>query len=595
MMRAHKKITLLSTLLAFLVLSGQACPPDAGQTLLTPNPGTQNPPVEIAAGDGVLINDTVVSLDTGFTDGLYWKLGGNNTTDPTLNFIGTIDPLPFDLHAGGARALRLESTDNFGPNVIGGWESNTVADGVKAGTVAGGGFKGLNNAPLPESGNHVFDSFGTIGGGGDNRAGNDDGDPTLQQFATVAGGENNKASATVAIVGGGRNNEANGEGATVGGGINNKAEDTRATIGGGANNDATGDRSTISGGENNEADRYATVGGGQVNHATGFSATIGGGTSNNATGGYATVAGGQGNEATADLAVVGGGRDNRATALLAMVPGGFQCHATGFAAFAAGYNARAIHDGSFVWTDSAGIPVPFTSTAQDQFLVRAAGGVGINTNVPQGALHTQAPDDDTADLVLGGTASDDNGLITSDPTLPSSDLIFFSNGDLGFKLDSNDDEANALFIIADGDENPLLVLGESGTANVIALDASDNVVAGNLEAEDNLGATNTPAKGGVYSDNVVYAWAEVLGNGSVTESYGCTVSHAAGSGSYTVTYKRQLPNGVSVIVTPRSVNDPVIATAVAGQNSATVVTRLFVAPSFVASDYGFYIQVVGRP
>lgn len=369
----------------------------------------------------------------------------------------------------------------------------------------------------------------------------------------------------------------------------------RATVGGGANNDATGDRSTISGGENNEADRYATVGGGQVNHATGFSATVGGGTSNDATGGYATVAGGQGNEATADLAVVGGGRDNRATALLAMVPGGFQCHATGFAAFAAGYNARAIHDGSFVWTDSAGIPVPFTSTAQDQFLVRAAGGVGINTNAPQGALHTQAPDDDTADLVLGGTASDDNGLITSDPMLPSSDLIFFSNGDLGFKLDSNDDEANALFIIADGDENPLLVLGESGTANVIALDASDNVVAGNLEAEDNLGATNTPAKGGVYSDNVVYAWADVQFNGTAVSSFGCTVTKQGGNGLYRITSKRQLPNGVSVNVTVKTLNDPVIATAVANQNFADVSTKVFNGAAFIPADYAFYVQVVGRP
>lgn len=582
---------------ALMVFSGQACPPNANQTLPAPNPsqGGQNNPVEVAAGEGVLIDGGVVSLDTDFTDGFYWKLGGNGATDPATDFIGTLDAQAFELRAGGNRALRLEPTDNFGPNVIAGSDLNTVADGAKASTIAGGGFKGVNNAPLPDSGNRVFDSFGTIGGGGDNRAGNDDGDPTQQQFATVAGGENNVASSSVASVGGGRNNQAGGDGATVGGGINNTAGDVRATVGGGANNDATGDRATIGGGENNEADRYATVGGGQVNKATGFSSTIGGGTSNEATGEYSTIAGGQSNEATANLTAVGGGRDNIASGLLAMVPGGFQCHATGFTSLAAGYNARALHDGAFVWTDTAGIPVPFQSTGEDQFLIRAAGGMGINTNAPQGALHVQAVDDDTPDLVLGGTVGDDNGLITSDLTLPSSDINFFSNGNLGFKLDSNNDETNALFIITDGNEDPVFAVGETGRTGVIELDASEKVIAASLEAEDNLGAVDTPDRGGVYRDNVVYAWADVQFNGTAAASFGCTVAKNGATGLYRVTFKRQLPNGVSAIVTVKSLNDPVIATAVANQNFADVSTKAFNGAAFVPFDSAFYIQVVGRP
>jgi len=584
-MKSRSKSILTLILLTAVVCSGQACPPNVDQTLPAPAPvpGPPGPPGQnatVLAGEGITVNNGVVSLDTAFSDTFYWKLGGNLSTNPATDFIGTTDTQPLNLHAGGDRALRLEPTDNFGPNIIGGWDQNTMAAGVMAGTIAGGGFKGVNNAPAPGSGNHIFDSFGTIGGGGDNRAGNDDGDPSLQPFATISGGENNRAS---------------GAYATISGGINNKSEDSRATIGGGANNTASGDRATIAGGENNLANRYASIGGGQVNTASGFSSTVGGGTSNEAQGEYSTIAGGQGNEATANLSYIGGGRDNRATALLAMVPGGFQCHATGFASLAAGYNARAIHDGAFVWTDTAGVPVPFQSTASDQFLIRSAGGVGINTNAPQGALHAQAPDDDTPDLVLGGTDGNDNGFIRSDPVLPSSDLVFFSNGDFGFKLDSNDDEANALFIIADGDEDPLFIIGENGRTGVLELDAAEVVVSPFFEAEDSLGPVNAPAEGGVYNDNVVYAWADVQFNGVAASSYGCTVAKLGGTGLYRATFKRQLPNGVSAVVTVKSLNDPVMATAVANQNFVDISTKAFNGAAFVPFDAAFYVHVVGRP
>lgn len=541
-----------------VLFSGQACPPNGDDMMPGPDPipGPAGPPgpagsdATVTQGDGVIVDNGVVSLDIGFTDALYWKQGGNAGTTAGTHFLGTTDAEPVEIHVNGERAFRLEPTAD-GPNVIAGASANQAVADVIAGTIAGGGPTDPADAT---TGNQVSDNFCAIGGGGNNRAGTDDGDTSAQDYATV------------------------------GGGLNNKADMRRSTIAGGANNDATGDRATISGGEFNNADRYATVGGGQVNSATGFSSTVGGGTSNVAMGEYATVAGGQGNEAAADLTAIGGGRDNRAQALLAMVPGGFQCHANGFASFAAGYNARAEHDGAFVWTDTDGIPVPFSSTGEDQFLIRAAGGVGIGTNAPAGALHTQAPDDDTPDLVVGGTDGDDNGLIASDPTLPSSDINFFSNGDLGFKLDSNDDETNAQFIVADGDEFPVFVVGESGKAS-----------AGSFEAEDNLGSSDTPDAGRVYRDNVVYAWAHVQSDGTVTASYGCTVTNVLGLGNYRVNFKRQLPNGVSAVVTPQTVNDPVIATVVTNQNQADVAIKSFNGTTFVAADYGFYIQVVGRP
>ena len=58
--------------------------------------------------------------------------------------------------------------------------------------------------------------------------------------------------------------------------------------------------------------------------------------------------------------------------------------ASGDLSFAAGAQARAIHRGAFVWADSN--LVPLASTAPDQFLLRAGGGVGINTNIPSRTL-----------------------------------------------------------------------------------------------------------------------------------------------------------------------------------------------------------------
>ena len=56
-------------------------------------------------------------------------------------------------------------------------------------------------------------------------------------------------------------------------------------------------------------------------------------------------------------------------------------------ALAAGYRAKARHPGTLVWADEE--EADFTSTAENQFLVRAGGGVGINTNSPQATLHVR--------------------------------------------------------------------------------------------------------------------------------------------------------------------------------------------------------------
>lgn len=135
----------------------------------------------------------------------------------------------------------------------------------------------------------------------------------------------------------------------------------------GLNSFATGGSSGI-GNANKATGGWSFAGGGYSNEALGQLSFVGGGTANLASGAGAFVAGGVGN--------VAGGNFSMAT--------GEGSRAMGLHSFAAGEFANALHDGTFVWSDRG---IATESTAPDQFLVQAAGGVGINTNAPTADLH----------------------------------------------------------------------------------------------------------------------------------------------------------------------------------------------------------------
>jgi hypothetical protein len=117
--------------------------------------------------------------------------------------------------------------------------------------------------------------------------------------------------------------------------------------------------------------------------------TIGGGNNNRIQTNSieSTIAGGAGNEIMTNSSdsTIGGGSYNSISAINATIPGGFNNLAYGNYSFAAGTHAQAMHQGAFVWADS--VSATFISTANDQFLIRATGGVGIGTAAPETALH----------------------------------------------------------------------------------------------------------------------------------------------------------------------------------------------------------------
>ena len=73
---------------------------------------------------------------------------------------------------------------------------------------------------------------------------------------------------------------------------------------------------------------------------------------------------------------MGGGRGNISGGTYATVPGGHFNSAAGPNIFAAGTQAKANHQGSFVWADSQN--ADFASTTSNQFSVRASGGMQLS-------------------------------------------------------------------------------------------------------------------------------------------------------------------------------------------------------------------------
>ena len=288
-----------------------------------------------------------------------------------------------------------------GTGFIGGGWSNRIGADAPTCSISGGSFNriadGTSNTILPFPTTEPGGCF--IGGGRGNRIEN------ASPSDVIAGGDANVllGDGAVRFIGGGRLNSITdgtsntiiaGESnvintgsnyATIGGGTGNGITGGYGMIGGGFNNTATAAHVFIGGGKDNTAGGPASViTGGSGNSANGNTAAVVGGQFNSAGGDRSFVGGGAGNQATGETSTVGGGTGNQATGLHATIPGG-DSNSAAQRAFAAGTRAKAVNTGTFVWADST--DADFSSTGNDQFLIRATGGVGIGITNPTEALH----------------------------------------------------------------------------------------------------------------------------------------------------------------------------------------------------------------
>jgi len=377
----------------------------------------------------------------------FWQTAGNAGTTAGPNFLGTTDNQPLELQVNGQRALRIEPTGGAAPNLIGGYYQNS-AGGFHAVAIAGGGtsaslnqavgdyaFIGAGHGAQAGSFSAIVDGgynvapgqfsfigsglrqtnladFSFMGSGTNNLilSGSDlsvisGGTMNVIQdnslFAVISGGFQNNIgtnSGAATIAGGTFNtNESHAGSSSIGGGDENliQSGSTYSAIAGGQLNiiQSEADHSIIGGGNNNQIQilaKFSAIGGGYQNtiQTNAQASTIGGGFLNsiqyNAI--LSTIGGGRSNtiQTSAFDSAIGGGVDNtiQANAYYSTIPGGYANVAGGLYSFAAGQQAQALHQGAFVWADSQN--APFASTANDQFLLRAADGVGINTANPMG-------------------------------------------------------------------------------------------------------------------------------------------------------------------------------------------------------------------
>jgi hypothetical protein len=259
--------------------------------------------------------------------GACWSSTGDSGSDYLVNFLGTTDAQPLVLRTHGAPHLRIVPS-----NVLSG---GTLP--INASIVAGSSWNFVGGA-TPARG-------ATISGGG---APTGDTDPDPQ------------------VVGEGPNSVSDHYG-TVGGGINNLAGD-----GGGSSGDAV----------------FATVGGGSGNVVGGAFSVVGGGGGNYATGTYGTVTGGASNCASGEGSIAVGGSLNCAGGAHSWAAGSRAKVRPGSLSGFAGGGCLSVpvsgtlgDEGTFVWADRQA--ADFVSTGANQFLVRAQGGMAINTNTPE--------------------------------------------------------------------------------------------------------------------------------------------------------------------------------------------------------------------
>jgi hypothetical protein len=312
---------------------------------------------------------TTTFASAGVAFDVPYFLGITVGTDAEMSPRPPLTSAPYALRAQTAEGLTdLRIVANAGNStLIGGAAGNAIAT-ARSAVIGGGGGSGLAGSP-----------------GGD---------------ATVVNLSPNQiiGSANGAVIAGGGGNVIT---------HNGTASPVFGTIGGGQGNSNFAYFGTIAGGRSNVA--------GQAGFNL-FGATVGGGFGNNVFDNYGTIAGGQGNQAGS----------------FAAVPGGVSNLALGAFSFAAGRGAWSAldataavrHPGAFVWADSNAngmLEQRFFSSANDQFAVRARGGVVFRVSST-----TSASTGNGCELPAGGagwTCSSDRNLKEAFVSVSPSEIL----------------------------------------------------------------------------------------------------------------------------------------------------------------------------
>lgn len=330
---------------------------------------------------------------------------------------------------------------------------------------------------------------------------------------------------------------------------------------------------------NRANDNYCTVAGGMLNLAGRLNpssvsvpeaphATVSGGRFNAAVAADSTICGGYFNEAEAQFSAVLGGESNRAGGYASATLGGSDNEAFGDWSVAAGRRAGA-GDGCFVFADSTN--VDFNSTAANQFLIRASGGVGIGGNAPEAPLHVL---EGSAGVVDANTSSvavlerdancflqllapdaNESGVLFGNPTdgAAAGAIVYNSTVDDGFAFRVGGNLTKAVL-----DKNGRLGVGTSSPSTVMHLAQAGNPTI-RIQDLDAGGATYHVGIGGAddslriaetgVGDRIVVARSSgFVGVGTASPSFLLHVNGTAGKpggGSWSVASDSRLKTNVA--------------------------------------------------
>ncbi len=476
-------------------------------------------------GNGAGVTNVNAAQLNGLNVSNFWQLGGNNVSSG--QFLGSTNNQALEFKVNNVRGLRLEPTVNDANhsnlvNVVGGSLSNSISSGVYGSVIAGGGgfyygqspntisadmsfIGGGQNNSIQTTSDHSF-----IGGGGYNTI------QTNAFFSVLGGGYYNsiQPKTTYSVLGGGSFNsiQTNTSYCVLGGGYYNSIQPNSydSVVGGGDHNSVqtNAHNSVIGGGSGNVIKHYYGVVMGGVNNTAGGNtnfagygfdsgAVVGGGWYNNASGPLSFIGNGDYGTASGVGSVVCGGgitsfapsymnaAPNVAAGMSATVPGGANNAALGDFSFAAGYGAQANYKGDFVWADSQ--VANFNSTANDQFLIRAQGGVGINKANPATALDvngvvTATSFSGSGAGLTGLNAAQLSGNITNSINFLSAGGVGIGVGNPAHKLvvqaDDTGSSADAQQVVIQGDSNAnrQLELGYKTSGNFGSIQAVEQLV-----------------------------------------------------------------------------------------------------------------------
>lgn len=273
--------------------------------------------------------------------GACWSTTGDAGSNPATNYLGTSDAQPLNLRSNGFVGWRLTGFPDGSANVVGGGSqatAPTISGGANGAFIGGGGKIYSSLGGGSNEAHRISDHNGVIAGGYGNVAGNANANPADAAQAAVVGGIFNLAAATDSLVGGGNSNTASGAQSAV-----------------------------VAGFSNNSGGGSAAVLAGTGNHARGTNSAVIAGL-NSCAGGAQSFAGGH----RAKVAAATGTQGAPSPCVVSTLP-----------------NDTDGHQGTFAWADST--DADFVSSGPNQFLVRASGGVGINTaSIPNGSELTLA-------------------------------------------------------------------------------------------------------------------------------------------------------------------------------------------------------------